>query len=71
MVTGLLHAPDGFRYYFREDGSLAVGDVTVDGVLKNFNETLPPGPTYDRDPVTGEWKPNGSNAIPYGAEITA
>jgi C1A family cysteine protease/uncharacterized protein YjdB len=68
MKTGYLQAPDGHWYYFLPDGSMAVGDVVIDGVMHHFNDQYPPGPTYDRDPITGEWKPNGSNAIPYGAE---
>jgi len=68
MVTGLFHAPDGHWYYFRADGSMAVGDVTVDGKQRHFNDQLPPNPTYDKDPDTGIWYPNGNKDLPYGAE---
>jgi len=67
MVTGLFHAPDGYWYYFWADGSMAVGDVTVDGKQKHYNDQLPPNPTYDKDPDTGIWYPNGNTDLPYGA----
>jgi uncharacterized repeat protein (TIGR02543 family) len=69
MVTGYFHAPDGYWYYFWADGSMAVGDVTVDGKQRHFNDQLPPNPTYDKDPDTGIWYPNGNTDLPYGAEI--
>jgi glucan-binding YG repeat protein len=39
MKTGYLEAPDGHRYYFLPDGSMATGDVEIDGVMHHFNDT--------------------------------
>jgi len=67
MRTGLLRAPDGFLYYFLPDGSMATGDVTVDGSKRHFNDRVPLKPTYVPDAEDGTWKPNGNTELPYGA----
>jgi len=69
MATGLVNAPDGHTYYFNADGSMAVGDVVIDGVTHHFNDKVPSKPTYDWNAETETWEPNGSNDLPYGAEV--
>jgi|GEM_PF-6944322 len=68
MRSGLLRAQDGYWYYFWPDGSMAVGDVVIDGRIRHFNDQMPPEPTYEQNPADGAWKPNGSDELPYGAE---
>jgi uncharacterized repeat protein (TIGR02543 family) len=67
MRTGLLRAPDGYLYYFRPDGSMEAGNVTVDGRLRHFNDREPSEPTYVLDAESGTWKPSGNTELPYGA----
>ena len=52
------------------DGSMAVGDVVINGVTRHFKDTEPTAPTYVFDNVTETYQPiEGNTQIPYGAEI--
>ena len=69
MQTGLI-TDNAYQYYLSpEDGHMLTGTVQVPGFAKpmRFNEILPPAPTYSMDPLSGIWKRNEVNALPYGA----
>ena len=71
MQTGLI-TESGYQYYLSPaDGHMLAGTVQVPGFAEplRFNETLPPAPTYTLDPLSGIWKKNEVNALPYGARI--
>ena len=48
---------------------MRTGTVQVPGFTEplHFNEVFPPAPTYVKDPLTGIWKRNDVDALPYGA----
>ena len=69
MQTGLI-TESGYQYYLSPaDGHMLTGTVQVPGFPESmqFNETLPPAPTYTLDPLSGLWKRNAVDALPYGA----
>ena len=68
MATGCIRCPDGYFYFLNADGSMAAGDIDVDGTVRHFNPVFPANPTYTEDPLTHIWKPNGNAETPYGAE---
>ena len=71
MRTGLI-TESGYQYYLSpEDGHMMTGTVQVPGFAEpmRFNEVLPPAPTYSMDPLSGIWKRNTVDALPYGARI--
>ena len=71
MQTGLI-TESGYQYYLSPaDGHMLTGTVQVPGFPESmqFNETLPPAPTYTLDPLSGIWKRNAVDALPYGARL--
>ena len=69
MQTGLI-TESGYQYYLSpEDGHMITGTVQVPGFAEplHFNEAFPPVPTYLQDPLSGIWKRNDVDALPYGA----
>ena len=69
MKTGLI-TESGYQYYLSPaDGHMLTGTIQVPGFAEplRFNETLPPAPTYTLDPLSGIWKKNEVDALPYGA----
>ena len=69
MQTGLI-TESGYQYYLSpEDGHMLTGTVQVPGFAEplHFNEAFPPAPTYVQDPLSGIWKRNDVDALPYGA----
>ena len=71
MQTGLI-TESGYQYYLSPaDGHMLTGAVQVPGFPEpmQFNETLPPAPTYTLDPLSGIWKRNAVDALPYGARL--
>ena len=71
MKTGLI-TESGYQYYLSpSDGHMLTGTIQVPGFAEplRFNEALPPAPTYTLDPLSGIWKKNEVDALPYGARI--
>ena len=73
MQTGLI-TESGYQYYLSPaDGHMLTGTIQIPGAAAgsaetmHFNETLPPAPTYTLDPLSGLWKRNAVDALPYGA----
>ena len=50
---------------------MITGPVQIPGSaeIMRFNETLPPAATYTLDPLSGIWKRNEVEALPYGARV--
>ena len=68
MQTGLI-TESGYQYYLSpRDGHMLTGIVQVPGFAEPmyFNEVFPPVPTYTLDPLSGIWKRNDVEALPYG-----
>ena len=71
MQTGLI-TESGYQYYLSPaDGHMLTGTVQIPGLAEplRFNETLPPAPTYTLDALSGIWKRNAVDALPYGARL--
>ncbi len=53
------------------DGHMLTGIIQIPGFAEpmHFNETLPPAPTYTMDPLSGIWKRNNVDALPYGCRM--
>ena len=75
MQTGLI-TESGHQYYLSPaDGHMLTGTVQIPGAaagsveIMRFNETPPPAPTYTLDPLSGIWKRNEVDALPYGARV--
>ena len=75
MQTGLI-TESGYQYYLSPaDGHMLTGTVQIPGAaagsveIMRFNETPPPAPTYTLDPLSGIWKRNEVDALPYGARV--
>ena len=69
MQTGLI-TESGYQYYLSPaDGHMLTGTIQIPGSAgpMHFNETLSPAPTYTLDPLSGLWKRNAVDALPYGA----
>ena len=71
MQTGLI-TESGYQYYLSPaDGHMLTGIIQIPGFAEPmyFNETLPPAPTYTLDPLSGIWKRNNVDALPYGCRM--
>ena len=69
MQTGLI-TESGYQYYLSPvDGHMLTGTIQIPGLADpmHFNETPPLAPTYTLDPLSGIWKRNAVDALPYGA----
>ena len=69
MQTGLI-TESGYQYYLSPaDGHMLTGIIQIPGLAEpmHFNETPPLAPTYTLDPLSGIWKRNAVDALPYGA----
>ena len=69
MQTGLI-TESSYQYYLSPaDGHMITGPVQIPGSaeIMRFNETPPPAATYTLDPLSGIWKRNNVDALPYGA----
>lgn len=59
MTLGWYTDPDGVRYYFREDGTMAVGQVEIDGVNNFFTSTGAYVVLVNKwNPVPEDYEPN-------------
>ena len=71
MQTGLI-TESGYQYYLSPaDGHMLTGIIQIPGFAEPmyFIETLPPAPTYTMDPLSGIWKRNNVDALPYGCRM--
>ena len=71
MQNGWLLDQGKWYYLSPADGHMLTGTIQVPGFAEPmyFNETLPPAPTYTLDPLSGLWKRNVVDALPYGARL--